>query len=88
MYVCMNIKCVYIYVCVCDLRALFYCSFSWRIQISHLQQHLRTTVKHHNKFLVYIYTYMYILGVVIYTHTHTHIYIYIYTDAIYIRLPL
>ena len=48
-----------------NLRALFYCSFSWRIQISHLQQHLRTTVHHHNKFLVYIY---------IYTHTHTHTY--------------
>ena len=48
-----------------NLRALFYCSFSWRIQISHLQQHLRTTVHHHNKFLVYVYIY-------IYTHTHTH----------------
>ena len=46
-----------------NLRALFYCSFSWRIQISHLQQHLRTTVHHHNKFLVYIYTH---------THIHTH----------------
>ena len=57
-----------------NLRALFYCSFSWRIQISHLQQHLRTTVHHHNKFLVYIYIY-------IYTHTHTHILIYVYTSV-------
>ena len=59
-----------------NLRALFYCSFSWRIQISHLQQHLRTTVHHHNKFLVYIYIY-------IHAHTHTHTY-----WSMYIRLCL
>jgi len=58
-----------------NLRALFYCSFSWRIQISHLQQHLRTTVHHHNKFLVYIYIYIHIyIYIYIYTHTHTHTY--------------
>ena len=57
-----------------NLRALFYCSFSWRIQISHLQQHLRTTVHHHNKILVYIYIY-------IHTHTHTYTYLSIYVCA-------
>ena len=35
-----------------NLRALFYCSFSWRIQISHLQQHLRTTVHHPRQILM------------------------------------
>ena len=59
-----------------NLRALFYCSFSWRIQISHLQQHLRTTVHHHNNFLVYIYIY-------IYTHTHTDLWKYVCASDFY-----
>ena len=83
------------------LRALFYCSFSWRIQISHLQQHLRTTIQHHNNFLVYIYIYVYILYIhthiytdplslyiYIFTHTCVHTHIHIYTDPMYIHLRL
>ena len=60
---------------------LFYCSFSWRIQISHLQQHLRTTVHHHNNFLVYIIIYIYIYIYIYISHTHTHLLIYVYTSV-------